>query len=35
MSTDLYTKIYNFLLNAKKEDITARFVIDQEIEDNL
>ena len=34
MPTDLYTKIYNFLLNAKEEDITAESVIYQEIEDN-
>ena len=34
MPTDLYTKIYNFLLNAKEEDITARSVIYQGIEDN-
>ncbi|CAB5382592.1 unnamed protein product [Rhizophagus irregularis] len=35
MPTDLYTKIYNFLLNAEEEDITARSVIYQGIEDNL
>jgi hypothetical protein len=34
MPTDLYTKIYNFLLNAEEEDITAGSVIYQEIEDN-
>ena len=31
---DLYTKIYNFLLNAEEEDITAGSVIYQGIEDN-
>ena len=35
MPADLYTKIYNFLLNAKEKDITAGSVIYQEIEDNL
>ncbi|CAB5384967.1 unnamed protein product [Rhizophagus irregularis] len=34
MPTDLYTKIYNFLLNAEEEDITAGSVIYQGIEDN-
>ena len=34
MPTNLYTKIYNFLLNAEKEDITAGSVIYQGIEDN-
>ena len=34
MPADLYTKIYNFLLNAKEENITARSVIYQGIEDN-
>ncbi|RGB24038.1 hypothetical protein C1646_773652 [Rhizophagus diaphanus] len=35
MPTDLYIKIYNFLLNAEEEDITAGSVIHQGIEDNL
>jgi hypothetical protein len=34
MPADLYTKIYNFLLNAEEEDITAGSVIYQGIEDN-
>ncbi|RGB23410.1 hypothetical protein C1646_806572 [Rhizophagus diaphanus] len=34
MPTDLYTKIYIFLLNAEEEDITAGSIIYQEIEDN-
>ncbi|GES80365.1 hypothetical protein GLOIN_2v1773503 [Rhizophagus clarus] len=34
MPINLYTKIYNFLLNAKEEDITARSVIYQGIKDN-
>ena len=34
MPTYLYTKIYNFLLNAEEEDITAGSVIYQGIEEN-
>ncbi|CAI2186114.1 15684_t:CDS:1, partial [Funneliformis geosporum] len=34
MPADLYTKIYNFLLNAEEEDITVESVIYQRIEDN-
>jgi hypothetical protein len=34
MSTNLYTKIYNFLLNTKEEDITAGSVIYQGIEES-
>ncbi|RHZ54743.1 hypothetical protein Glove_423g95 [Diversispora epigaea] len=34
MSTDLYTKIYNFLVNAEEKHITAGSVIYQGIEEN-
>ncbi|RHZ86727.1 hypothetical protein Glove_46g15 [Diversispora epigaea] len=34
MSTDLYTKIYNFLVNAEEKHITAGSVIYQRIEEN-
>ena len=34
MSNNLYTKIYNFLVNAPQEHITAGSVIYQAIEEN-